>query len=602
MSMSISPDEFNLYQCIFSTSSQNSPLLPFYFINQAGANSSYRYGIQEDVSLDQLKPFICINDRSYYEITVIDTSPQEKSSLDENLERVIEFDRKSLIEAGIPGLAFPYLTLTEYTPTVPDLLDAWQDEHDQEFVIISSTQNWQTFNTYLAEKKPNSSDVFAYLQQMAKLWKSFTKLKCSQTLLYPDNLGVSEDNNLQIKKLYFDDENNLPLLRQLVETWVVLLSQTKRPEAESVEILMMRIEEGEVDEINQLRASLDDLFQESQLNKLLEEDSDSDEQGFFIPPEDELNELTSQFDFQESDDSGEATVINNPSETDEQPTVVLPMRLLSLAEVGVSDIGMRRGHNEDCFAVETQIHKKETPQGIHSSAKGFFVVCDGMGGHAGGEVASAMAVKTLYDYFQEHWIDELPSEEVIKQGVIRANTIIYDANIEKGKSGSGRMGTTVVMALVQGTKVALAHVGDSRIYRVTRKWGLEQLTVDHSVAQAEIKNGVEYQIAFSRPDAYQLTQALGPRGDEFVRPDVKYLEVKEDTLFLLCSDGLSDNSLLENNWQNALLPLISAKANIEEGASYLIDLANQVNGHDNITCILARIKVQPNLEQKNPIL
>jgi protein phosphatase len=277
------------------------------------------------------------------------------------------------------------------------------------------------------------------------------------------------------------------------------------------------------------------------------------------------------------------------------------MRLLSVADVGLSDIGRKRGHNEDCFAIETSIQKKESTQASYFNAKGLFIVCDGMGGHASGEIASAMAVKNIYRYFQQHWTDEIPDAEIIKEGILQANDAIYTANIQKGQTGSGRMGTTLAMTFLQNTKIAIAHVGDSRIYKVTRKWGLEQLTIDHSVAQSEIKHGVESDIAHARPDAYQLTQALGPRDNNFVHPDINYFDIKEDTLILICSDGLCDNDLLENHWESALLPLISSKANLETGITQIIDLGNQINGHDNITCILIRIKVQPNLEHQNPI-
>ncbi|MBF2057060.1 MAG: serine/threonine phosphatase [Cyanobacterium sp. T60_A2020_053] len=593
--MSISPDNLNLYQCVFSTSALHPPVLPFSSLK--GEENTSRYALMNDD--DILKPFAQLGEKKYYQIIVVDTKPEERFSLDENLEKVTEFDKQSLIEAGIPGLAFPYLTLTEHAPIVPDLFDAWQDSHQQEFVIIAQKdENWQNFHSYLSTGDANTNDVYEHLQKIAKLWKSFLKFKCAQSLLHLDNLGIN-NGQLEINKLYFDHPDNPPLLRQLVESWAIVLEQTQRPEAEAMGEVMMQVENGEIDDIKQLRATLDALTEEAQYNFFT---GDSEDQEFLIPPEDELNELTSQFDFDESDDEGEATMINETADIDEQPTVVLPMRLLSLNDSGVSDIGMKRGHNEDCFAIDTSIQTRETPQGVHCNAKGLFIVCDGMGGHAGGEVASALAVKTLYNFFRNNWGDELPTPEVINTGIYKANQAIYQANLAKGTMGAGRMGTTLVMTMIQGTKVAVAHVGDSRIYRVTRKWGLEQLTVDHSVAQAEIKQGIESQMAFSRPDAYQLTQALGPRDNSFVNPDINYLEVKEDTLFLLCSDGLSDNNLLENNWQNVLLPLISSKANLDEGAGHLIDLANQVNGHDNITCVLARVKVQPNLEQKNPIL
>jgi protein phosphatase len=130
---------------------------------------------------------------------------------------------------------------------------------------------------------------------------------------------------------------------------------------------------------------------------------------------------------------------------------------------------------------------------------------------------------------------------------------------------------------------------------VSRKWGLEQLTVDHEVGQREIQKGVEPDIAYGRADAYQLTQAIGPRENAFVNPDIRFIEINEDSLFLLCSDGLSDNDLLENCWETHLLPLLSSRANLDQGAKELIDIANEHNGHDNITAVLVRVKVRPNL-------
>jgi len=159
------------------------------------------------------------------------------------------------------------------------------------------------------------------------------------------------------------------------------------------------------------------------------------------------------------------------------------------------------------------------------------------------------------------------------------------------------MGTTLVMVLVQEAQVAVAHVGDSRLYRLSRRQGIEQVTVDHEVGQREIKRGVEKSIAYSRPDSYQLTQALGPRNEHFVAPDIEFFELNEDTLLLLCSDGLSDNDLIETHWQTHLQPLLSSRASLEQGVSELIDLANQYNGHDNITAVLIRGKVRPDLEQ-----
>jgi len=274
------------------------------------------------------------------------------------------------------------------------------------------------------------------------------------------------------------------------------------------------------------------------------------------------------------------------------------MQLLSLDDAGYTDIGQQRDHNEDNFGIQVRLEKQEHPLGKTIQAKGLYILCDGMGGHAAGEVASSMAVETLKRYFQEKWQEQIPSPQMIREGIILANQVLYDVNQQKSSSGSGRMGTTLAMMVLQNTHVAIAHVGDSRVYRVTRKGGLEQLTTDHEVGQREIKRGVEPDIAYSRPDAYQLTQALGPRDTDFIKPDVQIFDINEDCLFILCSDGLSDNDLLEKNWESYLTPLLSSRANLNQGVNRLIEFANEHNGHDNITVLLVRVKVQPVFEQQ----
>lgn len=593
------------YDCIMGTEKNTSLQIIFPSLNNLTADSETRYVLTKSLSLEEISPFEETDTYKLYHLSIMDVKPLQKSSLDTILEVVEGFDRQTLVKAGIPSLAFPYLTLAEYCPIVPELFDAWQDHTtNQEVVIIPRRHNWQSILEYWQTNQPSTRQIFAHLQKLAKLWKSFLKVKCCQTLLDLNNIGVGEDGNLQLHKLYLDSTNYEPQLDQLLETWIRLLEQTERQELPLVTQLLIEIEQGAINDIKKLRSRLDKLSKEAELDKLIQGESSNEEELLLIPADEELDEIADQFDFDEEEISDqEATVINeeNNDEVDDQPTVVLPMRLLSVSEAGFTDIGRKRGHNEDCFAIETNITKKETPQGSFCTAKGFFVVCDGMGGHAAGEVASAMAVKELHRYFEEHWQDEFPDEDTIKEGILQANKAIYNANMDKGNVGSGRMGTTLVMTLVEGTKVAIAHVGDSRIYRVTRKWGLEQLSTDHSVAQVEIQNGVDAEIAFARPDAFQLTQALGPRDNNFVHPDIDFLDVKEDTLIVMCSDGVSDNQLIENNWQSHFLPLISSKSNLEEGLLQIIDLGNQVNGHDNLTCILVRIKVQPNLENQHPL-
>lgn len=262
---------------------------------------------------------------------------------------------------------------------------------------------------------------------------------------------------------------------------------------------------------------------------------------------------------------------------------------------------MQRDHNEDSFLIHTQLERIEDKTGRTIHAKGLYILCDGMGGHAGGEEASMVGVNTLKEYFQTHWFDlpdsdsRLPSTECIREGILQANEAIYDINQSQSRTGSGRMGTTLVLVLIQDVHVAVAHVGDSRLYMFSRKQGLSVLTQDHDVAQREIKRGLEPELAFARPDAYQLTQALGPRHNDFVKPDIYCFELNQDSLLLLSSDGLTDNDLVEKHVGTHIEPLMSSRANLERGVSDLIDLANEHNGHDNITVVLVRAKVRPNL-------
>lgn len=599
----------DIYTGIVTQTSQENLILP-QLESDSGNQSeneiyyldlSYRYEILSDSNVGEIKPFFEVEDKKFYSLTIKDIKPSLKYSLDAILENVEGIDRQSLIDAGVPAIAFPYLTLAEFCPTIPELYDGWKNEEtNQEFVVISQPESWQLLSDVLEKQDIPFLQTVSYLDKIAKLWKPLRKVHSCETLLRTSNIGLDEDDTLVIRQILPDESDSKPDLEKLLNVFLELLPSSSEQETQMVLQLLDLLNTGKIKNAKELRSNMQTLSQEIQLNSLLTEDEDNDLE--FIAPEEELQEISEQFDFEEDEENedDEATLIS--SDVDNQPTVVLPMELLSLVDAGMTDIGNRRTHNEDCFAVDTNISKQETPQGIKCKARGLYLVCDGMGGHAAGEVASAMAVKNIYQYFQDNWKEELPDVDVIKQGIINTNSSIYNANMKKGGSGNQRMGTTMVLALVEGTKVAIAHVGDSRIYKVTRKWGLEKLTTDHSVAQMEIKKGVEAKLAYGRVDAYQLTQALGPRDNEFVHPDVKILEVKEDTLFLLCSDGLCDNDLLEDNWQNYLSPLISSNANLNEGLSQIIDLGNQVNGHDNITCILVRVKVQPHLENKKPLL
>jgi protein phosphatase len=521
---------------------------------------------------------------------------------------------------GVPTFALPYLSLQQFTPQVPEIYDAWQT-NDRGIVLLPDRSNWQTLTELWQTHDLSPLAISWLLSEMAKLWTPLCAIGCAESLLIPDNLRVDEDRCFALQKLYLDAPNREYTLKDLVQVWQALLTECRQASYESLDRLLNNVISGEIDMVKELRSQLENLSTEEQLeieresppnpiptenlqaiptNDLVESDSIETEQNLDREIEAEIeaemnanNELDNweNIDF-DSDRNFEA--LENPTE---DPTVVLSLGLDDFADAGCSDIGSHRDHNEDCFGMETEIKKQQSDRGKSIKVKGLYVVCDGMGGHEAGEVASAMAVKTLQDYFHTYWQNTLPDEQTIREGVLLANQTLYKINLDNARSGHSRMGTTMVMVLLQDDKFAIAHVGDSRIYRITRSQGLEKLTTDHEVGQREILRGVEPQIAYARPDAYQLTQALGPRNDNFVKPEIQFFEVQEDSVILLCSDGLSDNDLIEKYWDTKLSPLIDTKVNLDEGLANVIDFANHYSGHDNITGVAVRVNLRPSTEK-----
>ena len=495
---------------------------------------------------------------------------------------------------GLPTHALPYLILERYTPTVPKIYDAWQQQ-DQGVVLLPDRSQWKLMTELWSQQELSLLQIVWFLDEMAKLWEPLQRTNCAQSLLIPENLRLDEDQAFCLQQLYIDVDDTSTLI-DLAQAWRYCLAESGLDHLDELNLLLDRIIVEEIVEIEHLRLELHNLgLDESEFYSLERSLDDESNMATFgsVTTELEADSAVSEAEnfFDETDEDMMYT-----SEFEEQATAMIPMQLRNITDACCTDIGVQRDHNEDFFGVETLIRRAENNSENNLKVKGLYIVCDGMGGHAAGEVASAMAVENLQKYFQTHWQTELPDHNTIESGVLLANKALYQTNIDNSRSGSGRMGTTLVMALLQDTQLAIAHVGDSRIYRLTRKQGLEQLTLDHEVGQREINRGVEPEIAYGRPDSYQLTQALGPRENNYVRPDIQFMEITEDCLLLLCSDGLSDNNFIEQNWSEHLEPLLSSSANLQDGLFKLVDLANQHNGHDNITAILLRIKLKPDLQ------
>ncbi|MEQ8663666.1 MAG: Stp1/IreP family PP2C-type Ser/Thr phosphatase [Gammaproteobacteria bacterium] len=243
----------------------------------------------------------------------------------------------------------------------------------------------------------------------------------------------------------------------------------------------------------------------------------------------------------------------------------------------VSDTGQKRPHNEDSAVTDARL--------------GLAIVADGMGGYKAGEVASAIAAQLILDEVSNALragVDGAPdpntgmtrAAQALRDAIARANAEVFRTAQEVPQCQG--MGTTVVVVLHRGNRVSIAHVGDSRVYRL-RGDEFAQVTRDHSLIQELIDRGF-----FTPEEAAEntprnlVTRALGIELD--VEVDVQEVEAQPGEIYLLCSDGLND--MVDD--EEIHLTLSKYSANLAEAASELVRLANEKGGKDNISVVLVR--------------
>ena len=257
------------------------------------------------------------------------------------------------------------------------------------------------------------------------------------------------------------------------------------------------------------------------------------------------------------------------------------MNDLTLKIAGDSDTGRVREHNEDCIGMRAD--------------SGFAVLADGMGGHQAGEVASHLAVQSVVDELVRALTESPLASGVDDDGteavylalntVAQANTRVYQS-AQTSPEHTG-MGTTLVLALFAAGNVTIAHVGDSRAYRL-RDAHLERLTHDHSMVEEAVRKGM-----FTPEEARRnfgkniITRALGIAPD--VDIDVQQFTLHSGDIYLLCSDGLTDGV----NDADLQTVLREFRTDLEEAVRHLIALANTRGGHDNISVVLAHYQPPP---------
>jgi protein phosphatase len=261
-----------------------------------------------------------------------------------------------------------------------------------------------------------------------------------------------------------------------------------------------------------------------------------------------------------------------------------------------TDTGPLREHNEDaCYPTHNTL--------VQDTSDTLAIVCDGVGGHASGEVASATAIAALTDHLQPLLTKTLAVDDLmfeLERAVDSANDLITQQNDAEQRQDRDRMGTTVVMALYKEQNLYLTNVGDSRAYLVTTQ-GCYQATVDDDIASREVRLGyLPYREAQRQPGAGALIQALGMVPSSMLHPSVERFFLDSDCLFLLCSDGLSDFERVEVLWQEALLPILKGTKTLVESSQQLVQWANQLNGYDNVTVALMHCRVVKGTPSSTP--
>ena len=286
------------------------------------------------------------------------------------------------------------------------------------------------------------------------------------------------------------------------------------------------------------------------------------------------------------DSSGARLTVNHhPTPTDP----ITPPGAIVLHVFAHSDVGRTREHNEDAFVVADLARGEplsfdhlRTERASHRGT--LFMVADGMGGAAAGEIASEMAVEVVLQQMRRRWRDGSTVEPVAFVGTLKAAAEVANATIHHYAADHPElrgMGTTATIAGLLGDTLYIAQVGDSRAYLV-RDGVAIQITKDQSLMQKLIEAGeITVEEAEMSDRRNIILQALGP--EPHVKIDLTHQTVRRDDILVLCSDGLSGLVKAEQ-----IARAVTEEANPELAAERLVDLANSSGGPDNITVVIAR--------------
>jgi protein phosphatase len=379
-----------------------------------------------------------------------------------------------------------------------------------------------------------------WLWQIAHLWQPLVTEGVASSLLDPYLIRV-EGGLVRLLELRFDSQT-ATTLSQLGAFWQQLLKNAKPAIAEFLKQIINALIEGEINSSEQLITVLDQAL------------------------------------------AGLGTASSGRN----SPTQSTSIKILTQTDTGPS-----RQRNEDaCYPPSGTLVSKPPQQNALA------IVCDGIGGHEGGNIASNLAIETIQQQVIQLTsvpydnIDPLILQGDLEQAVALVNDKISQRNDTEHRQGRQRMGTTLVMALPIAHEMYITHIGDSRAYWITRH-GCYQVTLDDDVASREVRLGYAiYREALQHSGSGSLVQALGMSRSASLHPTSQRFIIDEDAVFLLTSDGLSDFDRVEECWETEILPVLTGETNIETAISRLIEIANTKNGHDNVTIALVHYQVK----------
>lgn len=446
---------------------------------------------------------------------------------------------------AIPNSISPYLKLLPYRLHVPQIYDFYPSTDTELdlslwFLDYGPVPFNERGEPIYAELLPSLASQWgtasplqqlAWLWQMAQLWHPFQAQAVVSSLLQPDFLKVN-GSQVQLRELQ-GDEHQFYEPKHLAPVWEPLLLQSHEVIADFCQALHQQLERGKIPHAAQL------------LNIL--------QQG--------LDCLAGQYQYN----------YQIYTSTDQGPS---------------------RDQNEDaCYPPAPLLQQGQ------QLLTNLTIVCDGVGGQEGGEIASHWVVEHLPLAIANEpdlgaQVPQNPVVSQIQDCLNQVNDQLNQRNNQENRQERERMGTTLVMTLAQQHYFYIVNVGDSRCYWITPESCL-QATVDDDLASREVRLGyMLYRDALRLPRSGALTQVIGLDSSQYLYPAIQQVVVPENSLFLLCSDGLCDFYRVEQYWSSLLTPVLTGKGDLLSAGHALIETANQVNGHDNVTVALVHCQIE----------